>query len=113
MSKMYKFSDFIQFDMDALVQIKLLHDLSFEELIADIVIYEDKARMEKDSSYKGLTEAEIKKAFDDVTDYYNEVTNNGEKVEELKEIYLQDLFAEYNRREAKEDTYKEVSVKYI
>ena len=99
MSKMYKFSDFIQFDMDSLVQIKLLHDLSFEELLADIVIYEDKARMEKDPSYKGLTEPEIKKAFDDITAYYNEVTDNGAKVEELKELYVQDLFAEYHRRE--------------
>ena len=113
MGKMYKFSDFIQFDMDTLVQIKLLHDISFEELIVDIVIYEDKARKEKDSSYPGLTEAEIKKGFDDMTDYFNEVTDNGAKVEELKELYVQDLFAEYNRREANKEPYKEVSVKYI
>jgi hypothetical protein len=99
MSEMYRVNEYFNFDLDSVVQIHVLHEISFDEIVHDILVYENEEISKRDPSYVKLTDDDIKKVIDDVIEYYNKITDNGSKVDEVRDMCFKKLFDDYHARE--------------
>jgi hypothetical protein len=68
-----------------LFEITLLHNISYLEVLEDMVKFENKRYIENGNTAKIITDDKVKDALEFCREYHNEVTDNGKKTDELKE----------------------------
>lgn len=72
-------------------EITLFHDVSYLEIVEDMVKFENKRYIESNKPEMLITDDKVKESVLFLQEYHNEVTENGSKTEQLTKELLEKL----------------------
>ena len=76
---------------ETMLDLNLLHSMSYWEMIEDMVKFENKRYIEEGLTDKIITDEKVQEALEFLQVYHNKVTENGEKTSQLREELIEKI----------------------